>query len=168
MSAAELLAELHRRGIELQAAGDRLRWRPREALTDPEYLALADHKAELLVLLNQKGSTLPGSALERDARCPICTDPRHRLGWRFAPGVEGVRCATCHPPAQLVQEWIWEPDAAGINALVQLAESPALPFGILAPSDHGEAGQTIGGNRNGMGSRTVLHEVEKTERPGGT
>jgi hypothetical protein len=51
MSAAALLSSLQSRGVELLASGDRLRWRPREALTPAEVAAPAEHKAEVLQLL---------------------------------------------------------------------------------------------------------------------
>src|SRR5262245_34010262 len=51
MTARQLLADLHVRGIELRARGDRLRWRPVQALSDADRQALAAHKAELLTLL---------------------------------------------------------------------------------------------------------------------
>lgn len=51
MNAAELLLDLDRRGIRLEAHGDRLRYSPRSALT-PDLLArLKAHKAELLAML---------------------------------------------------------------------------------------------------------------------
>jgi hypothetical protein len=52
MSAADLLFELNRRGIRLEANSDRLRYHPQSALT-PDLLALLKaHKAELLAILN--------------------------------------------------------------------------------------------------------------------
>ena len=52
MSPAALLTELRQRGVELATAGDRLRYRgPRTALTPEVRRAIADHKADLLLLL---------------------------------------------------------------------------------------------------------------------
>jgi hypothetical protein len=59
MSAADLLLELNRQGIRLEANGDRLRYHPQSALT-PDLLArLKAHKAELLAILstNQQAET---------------------------------------------------------------------------------------------------------------
>ena len=53
MNARQLLDDLHARGIELQAHGDRLRWRPVQALTDTDRQALSMHKAGLLAILTQ-------------------------------------------------------------------------------------------------------------------
>jgi hypothetical protein len=51
MIVADLMADLARLGIRLEAAGDRLRYSPREGLA-PELLAdLRKHKAELLAML---------------------------------------------------------------------------------------------------------------------
>ncbi|MEW6457620.1 MAG: hypothetical protein AB1441_00900 [Bacillota bacterium] len=54
MNVNELIWELQRRGITLEPAGDKLRWRgPKGAMT-PELLdQLRDHKAEVLGLLQQ-------------------------------------------------------------------------------------------------------------------
>ena len=51
MSAAELLEALRTRGVELRAAGDRLRFRPVAAVTTDELEALRAHKAAVLALL---------------------------------------------------------------------------------------------------------------------
>ena len=51
MSARELLSELRERGVELAPDGDRLRYRPKEAVA-PEFLVrLKAHKPQLLKLL---------------------------------------------------------------------------------------------------------------------
>jgi hypothetical protein len=51
-AAAALLDGLRARGVSLVAAGDRLRWHPREALTAAEVAALRRHKSELLAMLS--------------------------------------------------------------------------------------------------------------------
>lgn len=51
MTAVELVATLQARGVELVPAGDRLRFRPGEAVTPEERDALRRHKAEVLRLL---------------------------------------------------------------------------------------------------------------------
>jgi hypothetical protein len=51
--AAALLVELTRRGIELQARGDRLRYRPRSAMTPALAKCVEAHKPDLLALLRQ-------------------------------------------------------------------------------------------------------------------
>jgi hypothetical protein len=43
--------DLRRRGIELEAFGDTLRWAPKEALTPGEVDKLRQHKAELISLI---------------------------------------------------------------------------------------------------------------------
>jgi hypothetical protein len=45
-----LLATLKARGVHLEVVGDRLRWRPREAVTAEEREILTRHKPELLAL----------------------------------------------------------------------------------------------------------------------
>ena len=51
MSAAELLTDLTRLGIEVVAHKDRLRYRPQSALTPDLAERLRTHKAELLAIL---------------------------------------------------------------------------------------------------------------------
>jgi hypothetical protein len=50
----ELLAELTRRGVEIVVAGGRLRFRPQGAVTPDLRAALAEHKTELLKLLEDE------------------------------------------------------------------------------------------------------------------
>jgi hypothetical protein len=51
VSAAGVLEALRTRGVELRAAGDRLRFRPVAAVTPDELAALRAHKAAVLALL---------------------------------------------------------------------------------------------------------------------
>ena len=51
MGASEVLAELTRRGVEVAVVGDRLRFRPLEAVTPDLRAALVEHKADLIRLL---------------------------------------------------------------------------------------------------------------------
>ena len=48
---AVLLVELARRGIELRAAGDRLRYHPRSAMTSDLADRLTAHRGDLLAIL---------------------------------------------------------------------------------------------------------------------
>jgi len=51
-SAAQVLTDLHKLGIDVQAHGDALRFRPRSAMTPALLERLQAHKAELLRLLD--------------------------------------------------------------------------------------------------------------------
>lgn len=53
VTATALLGVLRRRGVTLEPVGDRLRFRPREAVTPDLRMALVAHKAELLGLLRE-------------------------------------------------------------------------------------------------------------------
>ena len=55
MSAAELLLDLGRRGIQLEADGQRLRYFPRSALTPDLLNRLKSQKGELLAILAARG-----------------------------------------------------------------------------------------------------------------
>jgi len=48
MTATEILSELERRGVHLEVAGDKLRWRPKEAVTPDLVEALKQSKAEII------------------------------------------------------------------------------------------------------------------------
>lgn len=52
MDPTELLAELNRRGVAIAVAGDRLRFRPQNAVTPDLRAALVEHKADLIRLLS--------------------------------------------------------------------------------------------------------------------
>ena len=54
-SAVDLIAELRAAGIELQPAGERLRFQPKDAVTAGQRRHLAENKAELLGLLELLG-----------------------------------------------------------------------------------------------------------------
>jgi len=57
MTTADLMAELRRRGIELKADGNRLRFRPVSAVPPDLRAAMTEHKAEILAVL--AGDDLP-------------------------------------------------------------------------------------------------------------
>lgn len=95
MTAAALIADLRSRGVTLVADGERLRCRPRSALSDDDLSALRAHKSEVLARLR--------SPTKADLVCRAC---RERRFWRSIHGV--VVCGTCHPPAapRLVERWL--------------------------------------------------------------
>ena len=83
MNPAALLSDLHSRGVELTAEGDRLRYRaPRGALS-PELLAdLRSHKAEILAELTQDGDSAESAALDSGVPAAVLVDsPRYGEVW---------------------------------------------------------------------------------------
>ena len=119
MSAAELLANLTRLGIEVVAHEDGLRYRPRSAVTPDLAERLRTHKAELLAILRPAvapdGATVtpaageaepaerrPGAAPEaiRWEDCLDPPDPCPECGtlelWQTLAG--NWRCLRCDPP----------------------------------------------------------------------
>ena len=77
---AVLLIELARRGIELRAAGDRLRYRPRSAMTPDLADRLAAHKGDLLAILAAADSLAdPAPAGSRAAPAPTYKPQERRL-----------------------------------------------------------------------------------------
>lgn len=119
MSAAELLLDLDRLGIQLEADGERLRYFPRSALT-PDLLArLKAHKADLLAMLRPA----PDAAPARPA--PTCEAPATptkavcRCGgttWRDVPihGGQSIRrdCGRC---GRFLDFPVWHGKATGHN-----------------------------------------------------
>lgn len=113
-AAADLLAELRQRGIELVARGDRLRYRPRAAVTPDLAERLRAHKGALLTIL--AASSDPGGATPAVSSCrarvpspPVqgpCYRCRRFVWWESVYGV--VVCGACHPPAvpELVRRWL--------------------------------------------------------------
>jgi hypothetical protein len=84
-AAASLVARLRARGIELVPAGDRLRYRPVDALTPDELAALRELKADVLALLAAPPSSppryfhpwpdsLPGLGRRTVAAFDVCAD----------------------------------------------------------------------------------------------
>jgi len=99
MTATEILSELHRRGVELIAAGDRLRFRPKEAVTPELVTTLARHKTEILAALKSGRSATGYSKCPGPEKCAGC--------YAVKPGVY------LHPPkpSQGWLEWLakWQP-----------------------------------------------------------
>src|SRR5437667_87652 len=54
MQPTEVLLELSRRGVEIAVAGDHLRFRPKEAVSDELRAEIVEHKAELLQILEDE------------------------------------------------------------------------------------------------------------------
>ena len=98
MTATEILTELERRGVHLEVAGDKLRWRPKEAVT-PELMEVLKHwKPEIIAVLSSSKTTGKGKCPGPE-RCGGC--------YEVSPGVH------LHPP-KISEEWKawlakWEP-----------------------------------------------------------
>jgi len=89
MTATEILSELARRGVHLEVAGDKLRWRPKEAVTPDLVETLKQRKAEIIAALTGGKTTglgqCPGSE-----KCGGC--------YEVSPGIH------LHPP-KVSEEW---------------------------------------------------------------
>lgn len=93
MTPAELVGSLHRRGILLVPAGDgRLRYRPREALTEAERAVLVRRRDEILALLEADPigwrAAVMAAQRPRTGAIPLLIA---RPGIRFPPG----SCCSC-------------------------------------------------------------------------
>ena len=94
MNAAELLAELQGRGVRLEVADNRLRYRaPKGALTQELRAEMAEHKAALLVLLDQEHRT--GNTPAR--LCANCKAPRRALWPILCDACEDRRLGVAPP-----------------------------------------------------------------------
>ncbi len=101
MTADQVIADLRARGVALVADGNRLRCRPRSALTEHDVATLREIKPAVLARLREEHATTPAKIV-----CYACKSSRF---WRSIHG--SVVCAVCHPPADpsLVLEWIDTP-----------------------------------------------------------
>lgn len=77
MSAAEIVADLARRGIRLEADGERLRYFPRSALTPDLLDRLKAHKAELLAAIER----FEERAAIREFDAGLSRHDAERLAW---------------------------------------------------------------------------------------
>ncbi len=68
MVASALLTTLRAKGVELVAAGDKIRFRPSEVVTSEELLALRVHKREILALLAHHAPPSPPGPNRPDSR----------------------------------------------------------------------------------------------------
>ena len=96
MTPAELLGSLQRRGIVLVPAPDgRLRYRPREALSDAERAVLARHRDAILALLDADPigwrTAVMATQAPRAGAIPLLLA---RPGISFPPG----SCCSCGDP----------------------------------------------------------------------
>ena len=121
MRATDVLAELNRRGVELAADGDRLKFRPQIAVTPELRAAMAAHKLDLLHLLAyeereiqwrvdaMRGQYVPGVGfhflvarrefVDAPGCCLSCGDPLQ--GRKH-------RCPPCARAAEIVVNEVWE------------------------------------------------------------
>ena len=98
MTATEIIQDLRRRGVQLEAVGDRLRFRPREAVTSDLVEALKQHKAEIISTLTAPAvparvrgwdETVETGTAEvcwhcgggKACRCALCAIPGAGTGW---------------------------------------------------------------------------------------
>lgn len=102
MSAADLLLDLGRLGIRLEADGERLRYFPRSALTPDLLERLKAHKAELLAVLRpapEAAPAVPAPTCEAPAKPAKAVCRCGSTTWRDVPihGGQSVRrdCGRC-------------------------------------------------------------------------
>ena len=89
MNATEILSELERRGVHLEVAGDKLRWRPKEAVTPELVEVLKQWKPEIIAALTSSKMTGLGKCPGPE-RCGGC--------YEVSPGIH------LHPP-KVSEEW---------------------------------------------------------------
>jgi hypothetical protein len=132
MTAADLLADLHRRSVTLAAAGDRLRWSPREALSGEEREALARHKPEVLAILAARAEprpraqpsttstppATPWDQAEADALINAALARRRRVFGETDWPAEAAACPRLWPLLDAVNDAEWARDLAGLRLAV--------------------------------------------------
>ena len=107
MTAADLLTDLARRGIRLEAHGGRLRYSPRSAVTPELMEGMRNHKPELLTLVAYDRWQLYESSAWDDLPEPL--EPHGECSglncWWDATGQQ--HCADCDPPTAS-RRWLRE------------------------------------------------------------
>ena len=93
MTATAILGELQRLGVSLEVVGDRLRYRPREAVTPDLVEALRKQKGELLKVL-----TMPATGHG------LCPGPEYCSGC-YSVGMVDGRERWIHPPRAKEIDW---------------------------------------------------------------
>ena len=88
MTAEELIRELRGRGVELTVEGDRVRYRPKNAVPAELQLILTRHKHQLLALLSSTDPEVAWRADRMRSQVPV-TGPIPFLVARPAPVGEG-------------------------------------------------------------------------------
>jgi hypothetical protein len=96
MTPTEILGSLHRRGIDLVPADDgRLRYRPREALSEAERTVLTHHRDAILALFDADPigwrAAVMAAQVRRTVALPLLLA---RPGIKFRPG----SCCSCGDP----------------------------------------------------------------------
>jgi hypothetical protein len=104
-AAADLLADLRSRGIELETDGVRLRWRPAFMVTDPMAEQIRTHRTGLIELLTgpDRLERCPacGWPLDSKRRCPKCFDRRCIDCGKLTGSYFILYCVACsHPEKQ--------------------------------------------------------------------
>ena len=87
MTVRDLLAELDRRGVKLAAAGERLRYRPRDAVSPELRAAIIEHKPELLARVAEEEA-------EARSRVDAACDPPSPVYSPAAPSLVGQPVST--------------------------------------------------------------------------
>ena len=112
MNAPQLLTDLTRLGIQLEAHGDGLRYSPRSAVTPYLVERIKTHKPALLAILRYEAHP--------------CADCGCAIGWR---NEKGVICGNCHSQPERSEKVVLIDDPSGgrwRNYDDELAEHRAL------------------------------------------
>ena len=89
MTASDIIQELNRRGVELKVEGERLRFRPKHAVTPDLLATMREHKAEIVSTLTAPAVRARVRGWEETvetAACEVC--------WH-CKGEKSCRCALC-------------------------------------------------------------------------
>jgi hypothetical protein len=126
MGATDVLTELERRGVELAVEGDRLRFRPRDAVPPELRAAMAAHKADLLRLVEAEEREIGwraeamGPQVRPSGPIPFLVA---RRAVRDAPGA----CLSCGEPLPAGRRFRCGPCAAAAHRVLRAARE-GLPW----------------------------------------
>ena len=103
MTATAIILDLRRRGVQLEAAGDKLRFRPKKAVPPDLLVLLVQNKPDILAALSTKARVRGRDEVVESAGadpcwhckadgvcgCALCGSGAPGMGWEKGP------CATC-------------------------------------------------------------------------
>lgn len=101
MTATEILSELERRGVRLELAGDKLRYRPVAAVPTELLEAMRQRKAELLQVVRHSVAAVQARVRGQDT---VAQSSQAEVCWH-CHGTKACKCTLCAIPGAVPCSW---------------------------------------------------------------
>ena len=101
MTATQILSELQHRGVSLEVAGDKLRFRPKAAVTPDLVEALRRRKSEILAVLRESPAPVKARVRGQD----VVTETAQAEICFHCHGEKICRCISCAVPGSAAPRW---------------------------------------------------------------